>query len=57
MHYASARRVGAVGVPYRVLDGGIALEDAVTEAKTIGLRTPELETKARDYVARVRAAR
>jgi len=34
------------------LDEGVALEAAVTEAKTIGLKTPEFETKARDYVAR-----
>jgi len=52
LHCGSANRVGAVWIPWRVLDGGIALEDAVVEAKTIGLRSPELEALARDYVAR-----
>lgn len=52
LHCASANRVGAVWIPWRVLDGGIALEQAVAEAKTIGLKTVEYEAKARDYVAR-----
>jgi uncharacterized protein (TIGR01244 family) len=48
----SGNRVGAVWIAFRVLDEGLPLEAAVTEAKTIGLKTPEFETKARDYVAR-----
>lgn len=52
LHCASANRVGAVWIPWRVLDGGLGLEEAVAEAKTIGLRSPELESRARDYVAR-----
>lgn len=55
VHCASANRVGAVWIPWRVLDGGLELEDAVAEAKVIGLKTPELEAKARDYVARQQA--
>lgn len=55
LHCASANRVGAVWIPWRVLDGGLTLDDAVAEAKTIGLKTPELEARARDYVAREQA--
>jgi uncharacterized protein (TIGR01244 family) len=51
-HCGSGNRVGAVWIAFRVLDEGLPLEAAVTEAKTIGLKTPEFETKARDYVAR-----
>lgn len=54
LHCASANRVGAVWIPFRVLDQGIDLEQAVAEAKAIGMRTAEYETKARDYVARNR---
>lgn len=54
VHCASANRVGAVWIPYRVLDDGVELEAAVAEARTIGLKTPEFEAKARDYVARKR---
>jgi uncharacterized protein (TIGR01244 family) len=57
LHCASANRVGAMWIPWRVLDGGLALEDAVAEAKTIGLKSPELEAKARDYVARQAGAK
>ena len=53
-HCASANRVGATWIPWRVLDGGLDLEAAVLEAKAIGLRSAELEAKARDYVARHR---
>lgn len=52
LHCASANRVGAVWIPWRVLDGGLALDAAVAEARTIGLKTAEYEAKARDYVAR-----
>jgi hypothetical protein len=52
LHCASANRVGAVWIPFRVLDQGIELEAAVAGAKAIGLETPEYEAKARDYVER-----
>jgi len=52
LHCGSANRVGAVWIPWRVLDGGVPLETAVAEAREIGLKTPAYETKARDYVAR-----
>jgi uncharacterized protein (TIGR01244 family) len=49
-HCASANRVGAIWLAHRVLDDGIALEDAHSEAVTIGMRTPAYEVKALDYV-------
>ena len=52
VHCASANRVGAVYVPWRVLDGGVTLEQALNEAHEIGLKSPELEAKAREYVLR-----
>lgn len=54
LHCASANRVGAVWLPFRVLDQGVDLEQAVEEAKQAGMRTPEYETMARDYIARHR---
>lgn len=54
VHCGSANRVGAVWIPWRVLDGGISFEEALAEAKTIGLRTPAYAPKARDYIERHR---
>lgn len=51
VHCSSANRVGAVWIAYRTLDLGADLEQAVAEAKTIGLRNPALEQRAREYVA------
>ncbi len=50
LHCSSANRVGAVWIPWRVLDGGLSIEEAVAEAKVIGLKTPAFEEKARAYV-------
>ena len=52
MHCGSANRVGAIWLAYRVLDGGLSYEDALTEAKTVGLRSPAMEEKAKDYIER-----
>jgi uncharacterized protein (TIGR01244 family) len=49
-HCASANRVGAAWLAYRVLDQGIALEDAHAEALEVGMRTPAYETKTLEYV-------
>lgn len=51
VHCASANRVGAVMIPYLVLDEGRTMEEAVTMAGRIGLRSPEMLALARDYVA------
>jgi protein tyrosine phosphatase (PTP) superfamily phosphohydrolase (DUF442 family) len=56
VHCASGNRVGAVMIPWLVLDRGWDLERAVASAKAGGLRSPALEAQARDYVAREQAA-
>lgn len=57
MHCSSANRVGAAYLAWRVLDGGVSLEDALAEAKTIGMRSPELEASARAYIEARTSAR
>lgn len=57
LHCASGNRVGAVWIPWRVLDEGVTPEQAAEEARVIGLSTPGYEQKARDYIGRQRAAR
>jgi len=52
LHCSSANRVGAVWIPYRVLDGGLSWDAALAEAKTVGLKSPDFEAKANDYIAR-----
>jgi len=50
LHCASANRVGAVWIPYRVLEDGLSLEDAIAEAKVVGLKSPDYEKLAVEYV-------
>jgi len=52
LHCSSANRVGAVWLPYRVLDGGLSWDEALAEAKIVGLKSPDYEAKAKDYIAR-----
>jgi uncharacterized protein (TIGR01244 family) len=52
VHCASANRVGAVWLAHRVLDGGLGYEDALKEAKTVGLKTPAFEDKVKGYIQR-----
>jgi uncharacterized protein (TIGR01244 family) len=52
LHCSSANRVGAVWLPWRVLDGGLSVDEAAAEAKVVGLKSPAYEEKARDYVRR-----
>ena len=49
-HCGSANRVGAVWLPFRVLDEKVNLGKAMEEAKTIGLRTQSIKRKALDYI-------
>ncbi|MEO0475932.1 MAG: protein tyrosine phosphatase family protein [Planctomycetota bacterium] len=51
-HCGSANRVGAGWLAYRVLDEGVALDTALAEAKTFGLRTKAYETITVAYIAR-----
>lgn len=55
MHCAVASRVGAVWLAHRVLDRGLTYEAALAEAKTVGLKTPALEAKAKEYIAKQKA--
>ncbi|MCS7014637.1 MAG: protein tyrosine phosphatase family protein [Gemmatales bacterium] len=52
VHCGSANRAAAVWLPYRVLDEGVSYDQAVKEAREMGLRSAELEQRARDYIAR-----
>ncbi len=54
VHCSSANRIGPIWIAWRVLDGGIGYEDALAEAKMIGIRTPAYAPKAKDYIARHR---
>jgi protein tyrosine phosphatase (PTP) superfamily phosphohydrolase (DUF442 family) len=51
VHCGSANRAGAAWLVYRVLDEGRSFEDGLAEARTIGLRTPEYEDRAKAYIS------
>jgi uncharacterized protein (TIGR01244 family) len=53
VHCASANRVGAVWLAHRVLDDGKSYDEALKEAKTVGLKLPAYEEKVKDYIARM----
>jgi uncharacterized protein (TIGR01244 family) len=55
-HCNSGNRVGAIWLAFRALDGGLSVEAALEEAKQVGLKTPALEQRAKEYVERARAA-
>lgn len=52
VHCASGNRVGAVMIPWLVLDRGWGVERAVTTANAGGLHSAELRERALDYVTR-----
>lgn len=56
LHCSSANRVGAVWLAHRVLDGGLSYEEALSEAKIVGLKLPAYEEKARSYIERNKKA-
>lgn len=51
LHCRSGNRVGATWIAYRTLDEGKPLEQAVSEAKLLGLRNEQFELRVREYVA------
>ena len=55
LHCSSANRVGAIWLAHRVLDGGISYDDALEEAKTVGLKLPAYTDRAKDYIERHQA--
>jgi len=50
LHCGSANRVGGVWIAWRVLDGGLSVEDAVAEANEVGLRTAGFKDRALKYI-------
>jgi len=52
LHCSSGNRVGAVWLAHRVLDGKLSWDEALVEAKKVGMKTPAFETKVKDYIAR-----
>lgn len=52
VHCQSANRVGALVLPYLVLDVHIPLEEAKRLADAVGLRSPDYAALALDYVKR-----
>jgi len=54
-HCGSATRVGVIWAAHRVLDDGLSIDDAMKEAKEVGLRTPAFDEKLRDYIRRRRS--
>ncbi|MBZ0253064.1 MAG: hypothetical protein K8I02_06955 [Candidatus Methylomirabilis sp.] len=50
LHCSSANRAGAVWLVHRALDDGLSYEDALAEARAVGLTHPGLEAKAKAYV-------
>lgn len=52
VHCASANRVGALLIPYLILDEGKPPEDAVRMTSEIGLRSAELKQAALRYATR-----
>jgi len=51
LHCSSANRVGAIWLAYRALDDGLDVDEALAEAKTVGLKSSDYEAKAKEYVA------
>jgi protein tyrosine phosphatase (PTP) superfamily phosphohydrolase (DUF442 family) len=52
VHCSSANRVGALLIPYLILDEGKAPEEAVRMASEVGLRSDELKQAALRYATR-----
>lgn len=50
LHCSSGNRVGAIWIPWRVLEGGLSYEAALAEAKTIGLKIPVLGEQAKAFI-------
>jgi len=52
LHCGSANRVAGAWIPFRVLDQGVALEQAVAEADQIGLSNVAYRDRALEYIDR-----
>lgn len=56
LHCSSSNRVGAIWLAHRVLDHGLAVQQAEKEAKIVGLKLPAYEERAKDYIAQERSS-
>jgi thiosulfate/3-mercaptopyruvate sulfurtransferase len=56
LHCSSANRTGAIWLAYSALDRGLSWDEALAEAKTVGLRSPDYERIVKDYVTRQQRA-
>ncbi len=52
VHCTSANRVGALVIPYLILDDGKSVEEALEVASRVGLRSKDLKRAALRYAAR-----
>lgn len=50
LHCNSSNRVGAIWLAHRVLDGKLDYASALAEAQMVGLKTPALEERTREYL-------
>ncbi len=50
LHCSSANRVGAAWLAYRVLDEEAEVDEALEEAKTVGLRSPAYRDRVLEYI-------
>lgn len=57
LHCASANRVGAVWLSWRILDEGVPFATALAEARQVGLRSDPLVRQAQRYLRRIQSAR
>lgn len=55
LHCASANRVGAIWLAHRVLDDNVPYDQALEEARKVGLKAPPLEAAAKAYITKVQA--
>jgi uncharacterized protein (TIGR01244 family) len=55
LHCASANRVGAIWLAHRVLDDKVPYDQALEEARKVGLKAPPLEAAAKAYITKVQA--
>jgi uncharacterized protein (TIGR01244 family) len=55
LHCGRANRVGAVWMVHRVLNDGVGIDQALKEAQTAGLRTPEYIERAKEYIERAQS--
>lgn len=55
LHCASANRVGAIWLAHRVLDDKLPYDQALEEARKVGLKAAPLEAAAKAYITKVQA--